>query len=72
MPTVEKVSLSLKVEDLQWARAKAEAEGVPLSAVMTEALHAQRRFEAMGRYLAESGHTFTQEEIDAVTREWTR
>ncbi len=31
-------------------------------------LHEQR--STMGRYLAESGHTFTQEEIDAVTREW--
>jgi len=39
MATTEKVSVSLAIEDLEWARQRAERDDKSLSAVLTEALH---------------------------------
>lgn len=72
MPSVAKVSISLGAEDLRWARDRAKSEGIPLSAVISEAVRVQRQNAARARYIKASGHTFTREELDALEREWTR
>jgi len=70
MATTEKVSVSLAVEDLEWARQKAEQDDKSLSAVLTEALRRQRKAEALGRLLEELGTgDITQEDLDKVRAE---
>jgi hypothetical protein len=51
MRTVEKVSVALSTEDLEWARRKAENDGESLSAVLSAALKRARQAEARGRLL---------------------
>ncbi|MEY4577591.1 MAG: hypothetical protein RL701_2294 [Pseudomonadota bacterium] len=71
MATTEKVSVSLAVEDLEWARKRAEQDDKSLSAVLTEALRRQRQAEARRRLLTELGtDDLTEAELAAVEAEW--
>ncbi len=71
MARAEKVSVSLGVEDLNWARRRAKLEIKSLSAVVTEALRRQRQAEARNRLLAELGtDDITDAERSQVRREW--
>jgi hypothetical protein len=70
MRATEKVSVSLAVEDVEWARKKAEQDDKSLSAVLTEALRRQRQSEARRRLLAELGtDDLTPEELEAARAE---
>ena len=71
--SVEKLSVSLGVEEAAWAREQAEATGTSLSAVLTEAVRRQRKLDAMDRLLAELGTAdITEEDLAAVRAEWRR
>jgi monoamine oxidase len=72
--TVEKISVSIPIEDLEWAREKAEQDDKTLSAVLVEALRQQRQFEARRRLLETLGGTDDipdeiRAEVDAEWRE---
>lgn len=72
MARTEKLSLALPKETLVWARERAKAAGVSLSAAIAEVLDRQRRHEAWEEWLAEAMEgepPFTQEELDAAGRE---
>ncbi len=70
MATAEKLSVSIHSEELAWARKHAKASGRSLSAVLTEALRAQRRAQAMQRLLKRLGAgKLTQSQIDAADAE---
>jgi len=70
MRATEKVSVSLAVEDVEWARKKAEQDDKSLSAVLTEALRRQRQSEARRRLLAELGtDDLTPEDLEAARAE---
>ena len=70
MRVTEKVSVSLAVEDVEWARKKAEQDDKSLSAVLTEAIRRQRQSEARQRLLAELGtEDLTQADLDAARAE---
>ena len=67
----EKVSVTLAIEDVEWARQKAAADGKSFSAVVTEALRRQRQSEARRRLLAELGtDDITPAELAAIEAEW--
>jgi len=53
--TVEKLSVSLNVENAAWLRERSEASDVSVSALVDEAVAAKRRHEALGKLLAELG-----------------
>lgn len=44
--SVKKVSVAIGLDELEWARGRAERDGTSLSAVLTEATRAAREFEA--------------------------
>ena len=44
--SVEKVSVAIGRDELEWARGRAEREGVSLSAVLTDAARVARELEA--------------------------
>ena len=70
MRATEKVSVSLAVEDVEWARQKAEKDDKSLSAVLTEAIRRQRQSEARQRLLTELGTgDITQADLDAARAE---
>lgn len=70
MRATEKVSVSLAVEDVEWARKKAEQDDKSLSAVLTEALRRQRQSEARRQLLAELGtDDLTPEDLEAARAE---
>jgi hypothetical protein len=67
----EKVSVSLAVEDVEWARQKAERDEMSFSAVVSEALRRQRQSEARRRLLAELGTAdITPDDLAAIEAEW--
>jgi hypothetical protein len=71
MALVEKVSVSLGAEEVEWARHKAEQSDMSFSAVVSEALRKQRQHEARLELLAELGDDdITPEDIAAVLAEW--
>jgi hypothetical protein len=55
MAAVEKLSVSIQKNELDWARKYAKASGQSLSAVLTEALRDKRRMEAMDRLIKKYG-----------------
>lgn len=70
MRVTEKVSVSLAVEDVEWARSKAKQDKTSLSAVLTETIRRQRQSEARQRLLAELGtEDLTQADLDAARAE---
>lgn len=70
MATAEKLSVSIHAEELAWARKYAKASGRSLSAVLTEALRAQRRAQAMQRLLKRLGAgKLTRAQVDAADAE---
>jgi hypothetical protein len=73
MASVEKISISLPLEEIAWARERAEKAGTSVSAVVVEALANQRRAAAARRLLQSLGGTddITQEEQAAVMAEWS-
>lgn len=71
MPTVEKVSVSLATDELEWARGKAEQMATSLSAVVSEAIRMQRQHEARLALLEELGSSdISSEDLEAVYAEW--
>jgi len=71
MATVEKISVSVPIEDLEWAREQAEESATSLSVVVSEALRRARQSSARRRLLAELGTgDITEEERVAVEAEW--
>lgn len=71
MAAAEKISVSLSVEDLSWARKRAKREVTSVSAVVAEALRKQRQAEARTRLLADLGtDDITEAEREAVRNEW--
>jgi hypothetical protein len=71
MGAAEKVSVSLSVEDLRWAKARAKRELTSVSAVLSEALRKQRQAESRAALLAELGtDDITERERNEVRREW--
>jgi hypothetical protein len=53
--TVEKLSVSLNVENATWLRERSEESEVSVSALVDEAVGAKRRHEALGKLLKELG-----------------
>jgi hypothetical protein len=45
--SVEKISVAIAHEELEWARARAEREGTSVSAVLSDAARAARKLEAV-------------------------
>lgn len=71
MAAAEKVSVSLSVEDLRWAKARAKRALTSVSAVLAEALRRQRQAEARAALLQELGtDDITERERNQVRREW--
>lgn len=67
----EKVSISLDVESLAWARRVAAATRASLSSVVDAALKRMRQREARERLLAElGGDDIPDEELQALYAEW--
>ena len=71
MAGVAKVSVSLSVDDLIWAKKRARAGALSLSAFVSEALRRQRQAEARAELLAELGtDDITAEDLAAIRAEW--
>ena len=71
MPAAEKISVSLRAEDLAWARKQAKRELKSLSAVLSEALRLQRQAESRARLLADLGtDDITERDRNEVRGEW--
>lgn len=80
--SVEKVSLAIGREELEWARQRAERQGTSLSAVLTEAARVARELEAhrarqdaaWGAFLAwaTEGEGVSPEALEAAQRELDR
>lgn len=71
MALVEKVSVSLGAEDVEWARHKAEQSDTSFSAVVSEALRKHRQHEARMELLAELGDKdITPKDLEAIYAEW--
>lgn len=71
MPT-SKVSVAIGDPELEWARARARAQGKSLSALLTETIAEQKRLEAMRNvldWLGEGKPPLTRAEIDAAAEE---
>lgn len=69
----EKISVAVGMDELAWAREKAEREGSSLSAVVSDSLRRHARQEArarVGAWLGEGREPVTDEEIAQVVREW--
>lgn len=76
---VEKVSVAIGREDLEWARERADREGASLSSVLTAAIRATREREgklakqraALDTYIAwaTKGKPLTAKELEAARRE---
>jgi len=64
-----KLSISLAVEDAEWAVGEARARKLSLSAVVSEAIHRQRRHAALGKLLSELGGKLTATELAALRAE---
>jgi hypothetical protein len=68
---VEKVSVSLETESVEWARHKAKQSNTSFSAVVNEALRKQRLHEARIELLEELGdEDITTKDLEAVYAEW--
>lgn len=73
MAVAEKISISLGPDDLAWARRRAKADAMSLSAVLAEAVRRQRQAEARIRLLADLGtDDITDREREAVRNEWRK
>jgi hypothetical protein len=71
MAAAEKISVSVGMEDLSWARRRAKREAKSLSAVVSEALRRQRQAEARARLLLDLGtDDITERDRDQVRDEW--
>ena len=71
MALVEKVSVSLAAEEVEWARHKAEQSDTSFSAVVSEALRKQRQHEARMELLQDLGDKdITTKDLEAVYAEW--
>jgi hypothetical protein len=80
--SVEKVSVALGRDELEWARERAEREGTSLSAVLTQATRQVRELEAAqtrqdaawAEFLewATNGKGLTQEAVASATAELDR
>jgi hypothetical protein len=64
-----KLSISLAAEDAEWAVGEARARKLSLSALVSEAIHRQRRHAALGRLLSELGVKLTATELAALRAE---
>jgi hypothetical protein len=64
-----KLSISLAAEDAEWAVGEARARELSLSAVVSEAIHRQRRHAALGSLLSELGVKLTATELTALRAE---
>jgi len=69
MATVDKISISVPDEDLAWARKRAKAKKLSLSAVVSQALKLARQLEARERVLRDLPAS-TPEALAAIDREW--
>ena len=72
MANVEKVSVAIAREDLEWARAQAAKDGRSFSAVLGDAIRAWRRAQAQREVLAWLGEgepPITSAERSALGRE---
>src|SRR5688500_6271926 len=70
MAKVEKLSVTLSKDDLAWARRRAKAQGVSLSAVLSEALGWRRRQDAWDAWLKQAiAEPFNDAELEAARRE---
>jgi predicted nucleic acid-binding protein len=73
MGAAAKISISLRREDLAWARERAKRDLKSLSSVIADALRRQRQAEARGRLLAELGtDDISERERDEVRGEWRK
>ncbi|MFI5306917.1 MAG: hypothetical protein ACHQ53_06185 [Polyangiales bacterium] len=70
MANVEKLSITLSKDDLQWARKRARNRGVSLSALLSEIVARRRRQEAWSEWIKRAvDEPFTAEELEAARRE---
>ena len=70
MAKVEKLSVTLSKADLAWARKRAKAQGVSLSALLSEVVGRRRRQEAWDTWLKQAiDQPFTEAELEAARRE---
>lgn len=71
MAAAEKISVSLRPEDLAWARRQAKRELKSLSAVLSEAVRLRRQAEARALLLEDLGTgDITERERNEVRSEW--
>jgi hypothetical protein len=72
MANTAKISITVPIKDLEWAKASAKKRNAPLSLVISEALAEQKRKEAMDELLAwlkEGNRPVSPEELEAARRE---
>ena len=71
MAATEKISISITLPELEWARERAEAEQTSLSAVVSEAVRRQRQRDARMDLLRELDvPELTDKERAALHRQW--
>lgn len=71
MAAVEKLSVSMPIEDIAWVRAKALRSEMSVSAVLAEAVRRQRRAEALAALLDDLGvEDISEQDLAAVRAEW--
>ena len=67
----DKLSVTLAKSEVKWARRRAKRLGLSLSAVVSEALRAQRMHEAGLRLLCTlEAPPLDETQMNAITREW--
>ena len=64
-----KLSISLAADDAEWAFGEARARKLSLSALVSEAIHRQRRHAALGSLLSELGVKLTATELASLRAE---
>jgi len=69
MASVDKISISVPDDDLAWARKRAKAKKLSLSAVVSQAIKLSRQLEARERVLRNLPES-TPEALAAIDREW--
>lgn len=69
MPNSAKISITMKPDDLRWAKRQAKAKKLPLSTVIADAVARARRDEARTEFLRTLPDV-SDAELAAVEAEW--
>ncbi len=72
MAATEKISISVGMDEIEWARKQAERTNSSLSSVVTETIRRARQHESRLKLLKELGERarVTPEEMERIRAEW--